>query len=323
MKSLEFKQAGFGLFIHFGLYSVLAGEYGGERCDWTEEWIMSRFRIPIKEYEKLATVFNPIYFNADEIVELAIAAGMKYLVFTAKHHEGFCLFDSNVDGYNSVKASPCKRDFVKEIADACHKRNFPLGLYYSHELDWHEAHGGGYSIEKDCWEGKPWSNLWDFPDKSKKNFAISFEKKTKPQLTELLTNYGKVDLIWCDCPTDITKEQSVELYNMIKSIQPECLVCSRIGVRRIGIGDFGSASDNDLKANAERDWPFEVPLTLNDTWGYKAHDQNWKTPDFIIENLQSINARGGNLLLNIGPDHLGRVPVRSAEILKEIGQKIK
>ncbi len=316
MQTNWFKEAKYGMFIHWGLYSLLAGEYNGEQCDWTEEWIMPRFRIPIKEYEKLTKAFNPIYFNADEIVDLAIEAGMKYLVFTAKHHEGFCMFDTKVDDYNVMQSTPFKRDIVKEIADACHKRNFRFGIYYSHELDWHEPHGGGYSIEKDGWEGKPWSNIWDFPDKSKKDFAVSFERKTKPQIRELLTNYGKVDLIWCDCPTDITVEQSTELYKMIKTLQPECLVCSRIG----HLGDFGSAEDNDLKATAKRDWVFEVPLTLNDTWGYKAFDQNWKTPKFIIENLREINARGGNLLLNIGPDHLGRVPVTSAKILREVGK---
>ena len=142
-------------------------------------------------------------------------------------------------------------------------------------------------------------------------------------MRELLTNYGKVDLIWCDCPVEITAEQSTDLYNMITELQPECLICSRIGVESTGIGDFGSAGDNQLGATATREWVFEVPVTLNDTWGFKSFDQNWKTPEFIVQNLHEINARGGNLLLNIGPDHLGRVPVKSAQILKEVGKILR
>ena len=315
-----FKNAKFGMFIHWGLYSVLAGEYKGQRCDWTEEWIMPKFRIPIKEYEKIATAFNPIYFNAEEWVKLAQDAGMQYMVFTAKHHEGFAMYDSKVDPYNIMQATPFKRDVTKELAEACNKLGMPFGLYYSQELDWHEKHGGGYSIEKDQWEGKPWSNIWDFPNRDEKDFSICFEKKIKPQVKELLTQNGDLALIWFDCPTDITKEQSMELYHMVKQYQPTCLINSRIGN---DVGDYGSAEDNDLKAPNERKILYEIPATLNDTWGYKAFDQNWKSAEEIAENLRELNAREINYLLNVGPDPLGRIPSASADILRAVGKLVK
>ena len=218
-KKTWFKEAKFGMMVHFGLYSLLAGEWKGKRMDMIAEWAQSCFQIPIKEYEQLMQAFNPIFFDADEWCDVAVSAGMKYIVVTTKHHEGFALFDSKVDDFN-VMHTPFKRDIIKELSVACKKRGLKFGIYYSQELDWHEEHGGGYSIEKDSWEGKPWSNIWDFPDRSKKDYAISFEKKTKPQMREILTNYGQVDLIWCDCPTDITEAQSRELYDLIKSLQP-------------------------------------------------------------------------------------------------------
>ena len=217
MKNIDyFKNAKFGLMIHWGLYSVLAGEWNGKRTGYIGEWIMSKFNIPIKEYEKYANAFNPICFDAEEWVLLAKNAGMKYIVITAKHHEGFSMFRSEADKFNIYDATPFKRDPIKELAEACKKHEMKLGLYYSQELDWHEEHGGGYSIEKDQWDGTSWSNNWDFPDNSKKDFSICFEKKIKPQVKELLTNYGDIFLMWFDCPADISVEQSMELYNLVK-----------------------------------------------------------------------------------------------------------
>ena len=314
-----FKEAKYGMFIHWGLYSILAGEYKGERCNYTSEWIMNKFRIPIKEYEKLANVFNPIYFDAEEWVNLAIEFGMKYLVITTKHHEGFSMFCSKVDKYNICDATPFKRDILKELADACHKHNFKFGIYYSQEIDWHEEHGGGYSVESDKWDNKPWSNIWDFPDKNKKDYSICFEKKIKPQVKELLTNYGQIDCIWFDTPADITKEQSLELYNMVKHYQPNCLVNTRIGN---GLGDYGTAEDNKLAEEKSKDL-FEVPATLNDNWGYAAYDQNFKCPTTVYNTLMDLNSRGINYLLNVGPDYLGRIPSKSIEILKKVGSMLK
>lgn len=319
MKDSWFKEAKYGMFIHWGLYSLLAGEYKGERCDWTEEWIMPKFRIPIKEYERLAEAFNPIYFDAKEWVNLAIDAGMKYMVFTTKHHEGFAMYRSKVDKFNIVDATPFKRDVTEELAEACYALGMKMGLYYSQELDWHEEHGGGYSIEKDAWEGKPWSNIWDFTDRAKKNYSICFEKKIKPQVKEILTNYGDIACIWFDCPSDISTEQSVELFNMVRKYQPNCLINTRIGN---GLGDYGTAEDNKLDADKTKAL-FEVPATLNDTWGYKAFDQNFKSADTVYKNLTDLNSKGINYLLNVGPDPLGRIPALSAQILKQVGQKLK
>ncbi len=318
-----FQEAKFGMFIHWGLYSVLGGEYKGKRTNYTGEWIMSKFNIPIKEYEKVAEAFNPIYFDAEEIVKLAVDAGMKYIVFTAKHHEGFAMYHSKVDSFNVIDATPFKRDIVREMGEACRKYNIKFGLYYSHELDWHEEHGGGYSITSDVWDHVSWSNNWDF-DNDKKDFSICFKKKIKPQIKELLTEYGKVDLLWCDCPTDITKEQSQELYDFIKELQPDCLVCSRIGCREYGImGDFGSAADNDLNDQNEHQIMYEIPATLNDTWGYKTFDNNWKSPEEVLKNLREVNSRGINYLLNVGPDYLGRIPLPSVKILREVGRRLR
>ena len=163
-----FKQAKFGMFIHWGLYSLPAGEWKGKRTEYPSEWIMTYNRITIEEYEKLATVFNPIYFDAEEWVKLAKEAGMQYIIFTSKHQEGFCMFKSEVDSYNIVDATPFKRDVVDELAKACRKYGIKLGLYYSQELDFHEEHGGGVHYI-DPWLGCEWANNWDFPDKEKKD----------------------------------------------------------------------------------------------------------------------------------------------------------
>lgn len=309
-----FTDAQYGMMVHFGLYSLLAGEYKGKRMgNIIGEWAMSYFQIPIKEYEKLAEAFNPIYFNADEWTDLAIKAGMKYIVVTSKHHEGFALFHSKVDKYNVVDATPFKRDIIKELADSCHKKGLKFGLYYSQELDWHEEHGGGYSETFETNQGKPWTNRWDFPN-TKKDFSICFRKKTIPQVTEILKNYGQIDLIWFDTPIDITLEQSKELYDLVKKYQPNCLINSRIGN---GMGDYGSAADNGLD-DEKSGFMFEVPATLNDTWGFKSYDQNWKSPETIYANKKALKAKGVNYLLNVGPDGLGRIPAPSIEILLKV-----
>ena len=178
-----FKEAQMGMFIHWGLYSLPAGEWKGKRTEYPSEWVMTYNRIPIKEYEKLAGIFNPIYFDAEEWVKLAKEAGMKYIIFTSKHQEGFCMFKSDVDSYNIVDATPFKRDVVAELAEACRKYDIKLGLYYSQELDFHEEHAGGVNYV-DPWLQCDWANNWDFPDKAKKDLNIFLEKKSKPQISK-------------------------------------------------------------------------------------------------------------------------------------------
>ena len=209
------------------------------------------------------------------------------------------------------------------FAEACQKHGMKLGLYYSQDQDWHEKDGGGYRIP---WvPQRSWTNDWDFPENDKKDYSRVFETKIKTQMKEILTNYGELCLIWCDNPYTMTDEQSLELYEMIRKYQPNALVNSRIGNGR---GDYCSVPDNAVEYDLEEDRKrgftlFECPATLNDTWGYKSFDANWKSADKLFEIKESLNARGINYLLNVGPDHLGRIPAPSIDILHELGNKIR
>lgn len=317
-----FREAGFGMMIHWGLYSILGGEWKGKRMDYIGEWIMSKYEIPNKEYERLADIFNPIYFDADEWVLTAKAAGMKYIVVTSKHHDGFALFHSEVDRYNVVDATPFARDVIKELADACARHGMKLGIYYSQNIDWHEPDGGGYDMRfyhsnnkgVDGDPGMSWDNDWDFPNRAAKNYRICYEKKIKPQVKEILTKYGELCLIWFDTPLDIPEDCSRELVEMVKKYQPNCLVNSRVGN---GMGDYRSMGDNKLPSTATGEL-IEAPITLNHTWGYKSFDNDWKSPERVREIYEKCRLCGANLLLNIGPDHLGRLPAPAVDILKAL-----
>ena len=211
-----FKEAGYGMMVHWGLYSLLAGEYRGRRVKDYSEWAQSYFRIPNAEYGRLAKAFNPVFFDAEEWIRLAKDCGMKYFVITSKHHDGFAMYHSKVDKYNVVDATPFGRDVIAELGEACYKHGLKMGLYYSQDLDWHEPHGGGYLSNHMGNSGTTWDNSWDFPDASKKDFSICFENKIKPQVKEILTGYGDLCLIWFDCPMTLTLEQSRELYDMVR-----------------------------------------------------------------------------------------------------------
>lgn len=323
-----FKQAQYGMMAHWGLYSLLAGEWRGRRVHDYAEWIQSFMPIPNAEYEQLAKCFNPVYFNADEWISLAKDAGMEYFVFTSKHHDGFAMFRSKADPFNVVDATPFKRDVVEELANACAKHGLKFGLYYSQELDWHHPHGGGYTNLSSC-SGVSWDNNWDWPDRSKKDFTICFEEKIKPQVEEILTNYGDLCLIWFDVPHTITPEQSRELFDLVKKHQPDCLINSRLGN---GAYDYVSLGDNEYPQdgpteNADADpnsihgykyspyGLYETPATMNSSWGFKYYDQNWITADAIREKREALKKLGVNYLLNVGPDGLGRIPSFCQEAL--------
>jgi alpha-L-fucosidase len=305
-KRLEwFREARFGMFIHWGLYAVPAGEWKGKLIPGLGEWIMNRAKIPAKEYELLAPRFNPVKFNADEIVRIARDAGMKYIVITSKHHDGFAMYQSKASKYNIVDATPFKRDPLKELAEAAQKAGIKLGFYYSQTQDWYEPDAVG--------------NDWDYPDESKKNFAKYLEEKVKPQVTEILTNYGPIGLIWFDTPRNITKEHSQQLVDLVHKIQPNTLVSGRVGH---GLGDYDSAGDNQITmGNARRIW--ETPVTINDTWGFKRDDTNWKPVPILIRQLVQVISQGGNYLLNIGPTAEGVVPQPSVERLEQVGTWLK
>lgn len=335
-----FKEAQFGMMAHWGLYSLLSGEYKGKRAPHYGEWAQSYFAIPNAEYHQLAKAFNPIFFNADEWIRLAKEAGMKYFVLTSKHHDGFALFHSKCDKFNVVDATPFGRDICAELAEACYKHGLKFGLYYSQELDWAHPDGGGYTNNPEWCDGVSWENSWDFPDKSKKDFSRCFEEKIKPQVKEILTGYGDLCLIWFDVPHTITPDQSLEIYNMVKEYQPNCLINSRLGN---GAFDYVSLGDNEVPDelpkeqldNSKLDMNdisgfkyspyglYETAATLNDTWGFKYFDQDWKNADEILRIKNKLNGMGINYLLNVGPDALGRIPSFSEEILREVGRRLK
>lgn len=295
------RAAKFGLFIHWGLYAIPAGYWKGQAIPGLGEWIMHRARIPVAEYEQLANQFNPTHFDAAAWVALAKAAGQQYIVITAKHHDGFCLFDSHVGDYNIVDASPSRRDVLKELAAECQRQSMRLGFYYSQTQDWHHPDGDG--------------NDWDF-DERKKDFQGYIDSYVKPHVRQLLTDYGPVCLIWFDTPKGITVEQSQSLLDLCRELQPDCLVCGRLGNT---LGDYATARDNQIPAHlrAELDW--ETPATINDTWGYKVDDHNWKSTTELLHKLVDIVSKGGNYLLNVGPTAEGIIPQPSVERLQAMG----
>lgn len=295
------REARFGMFIHWGLYAIPAGEWNGQEIPGIGEWIMKRARIPVKEYEKLAERFNPVKFDAEEWVQLAKDAGMKYIVITAKHHDGFAMYNSPCSNYDIVDATPFKRDPMKELASACEKAGIRFCFYYSHVQDWHHPDGVG--------------NDWDY-DESKKDFTRYLEEKAKPQIKELLTQYGPIGLIWFDTPMNITKNHAQELVDLVNQIQPECIINGRVGHN---LGDYRTMPDNRIPSMpCPFDW--ETPATLNDTWGYKKNDHNWKSPKTVLRLLVDINSKGGNYLLNVGPNAEGVIPDPSVEILRTVGR---
>ena len=326
-----FKEAKYGMMVHWGLYSLLGGEYKGEKVSSYAEWAQTYFRIPNAEYEKLATAFNPVYFNADEWVRFAKECGMKYIVVTSKHHEGFAMFKSRADKFNIVDATPFGRDVMAELAEACYKHDMKLGLYYSQDLDWHEKNGGGYLSNHIPNAGTTWDNSWDFPDEAHKDFTECFENKIMPQVEEILTGYGDLCLIWFDVPMTINESQSRRIYEAVKKYQPNCLINSRLGN---GAYDYVSLGDNEIPDKLEdttgkavdmnsiggfKPSPYglyETAATLNDTWGFSYHDHNWKTPEFIRSTREKLNGMGINYLINVGPDPRGRITADAHRILR-------
>ncbi|MCI0707360.1 MAG: alpha-L-fucosidase [Ignavibacteriae bacterium] len=311
------REARFGLFIHWGLYAVPAGEWNG-KTDYGE-WIRSQAEIPLEEYDKLVPQFNPVQFNAEEWVRMAKAAGMKYIVITSKHHDGFCLFDLKVTDYD-VMSTPFKRDIIKELSDACKKEGIAFCVYYS-IMDWHHPD----YLPRRGWEKQ------EEPSKEKFDQYVAYMKR---QLKELIENYGPLGVLWFDGEWEQTEygwsaERGIDLYNYVRSLQPSIIVNNRVGVGRSGMqgftregefgGDFGTP-EQEVPAMGLPGVDWESCMTMNRHWGYNKHDDDWKSGPELIRTLTDIASKGGNYLLNIGPTAEGTFPPESIERLRSIGQ---
>ncbi len=305
----------FGMFIHFGVYSKYAGMYKGKKQSFgSAEWIMRFEEIPLAEYQKTAYEFVPDLGWAEELAKEAKKVGVKYAVLTTKHHDGFCLFESNYSVYNSYHFNG--RDLVKEYVDAMRKEGIKPGFYYSHTLDWAERDGAGQVNLAFCGREAKNDNYWDYPDREQKDFSRYFYGKCMPQVKELLENYGDVYLLWFDFAHDITIEQSRELYELVKEKQPQCLVNSRIAH---GYGDYNSLGDNTIPT-VSIGVPNECLITLNHNWGYCSHDNDWKTPEEIIGMLARCTSGQSTLLMNVGPMASGKLPEETSKILSVVGK---
>ncbi|MBN1559650.1 alpha-L-fucosidase [candidate division KSB1 bacterium] len=303
------REARFGLFIHWGLYAIPAGEWKGERIPGISEWIMLRAQIPLAEYEALAQQFNPVKYDADAWVRLAKEAGMKYIVITSKHHDGFAMFHSKVSPYNIVDATPFDRDPLKELAEACARHGLKLGFYHSQAQDWNHP-GGSY-------RGYPNEPHWD-KTMQRVPFEQYIEEKAYPQVKEILSNYGDIAIMWWDTPIGMT-EAMAEKLNSLLELQPGIIANNRL--YGPWPGDFSTPEQHIPPTGLDYDW--ETCMTMNTSWGYKWYDDDWKSTETLIQYLADIASKGGNFLLNVGPTAEGEIPQPSIERLKGVGAWMK
>lgn len=307
-----FREARFGMFIHWGLYAIPAGRWDGKEVPGIGEWIMNRASIPVADYKALAPKFNPTQFSAETIVGLAKQAGMKYIVITSKHHDGFAMFDSKADPFNIVQATPFKRDPLKELAAECRKQGIKFGFYYSQDQDWTAPGGAAYKTG----DHQPPTFHWDPAQNGV--FSDYLRKKCLPQLKELLANYGEYPaIIWFDTPTkDMTPELAGEIVSVLNQ-HPKLIWNNRLG------GGYQGDTETPEQYIPARGYPgrdWESCMTMNDTWGYKQDDHNFKSTETLLRNLIDIASKGGNYLLNIGPMASGEVPEEEVVRLKEVGK---
>lgn len=312
------RDARFGMFIHWGAYATPAGVYKGEPVPGIGEWIMNRAQIPIPEYEVFVAQFNPVQFDAEEWVRIAKDAGMKYIIITSKHHDGFGIWDSQVSNYDIMDAAPFERDVLKELADAARKEGIRLGFYHS-IMDWHHPDAQSIHFPK-----------YNDREKSNPDFPRYVEEYLKPQIKELIENYDPA-VLWFDGEwvPEWTHEMGLDMYTFVRSLKPDILINNRVDKGRQGMegmdrsdmdyaGDFGTPEQNIPKGAVALAW--ESCMTMNDTWGFKSNDHNWKSAETLIHNLVDIAAKGGNFLLNVGPTAEGLIPQPSVERLAEMGE---
>jgi alpha-L-fucosidase len=311
------RDARFGLFIHWGLYAVPAGEWKGNTTH--GEWIRQTAEIPLETYDKFLQQFNPVQFDAAAWVRLAKEAGMKYIVITSKHHDGFGLWDSKQTDFD-ILSTPFQRDILKELAAACKEQDIQLCFYHS-IMDWHHP---------DYLPRRPW-------EKDRSTAGANFSNYItymKSQLKELLTNYGKIGIVWFDGEWEPTwtHEMGMDLYKYVKSLQPGIIINNRVDKGRQGMqgltrageyaGDYGTP-EQEIPATGVPGVDWESCMTMNNNWGYNSHDNNWKSPEDLVHKLIDIASKGGNFLLNVGPTAEGVFPNASIERLKAIGSWMK
>lgn len=309
-----FRNAKFGMFIHWGLYSELEGSYNGHTMpdksfkngnSWYAEWIQMRLEVPAEEYQAIKNRFNPTGYNAEQWVIEAKNAGIRYIVITSKHHDGFALWDSKVSDFD-IMSTPYKKDLLKQFVDACKKHDMKYGFYYSHWLDWEHPQGALPN----------WVMVR--PDKE---FQRYWKEKALPQVKELLTKYDP-DLLWFDTwgeDCHITPERRDELISLVRKHSKKCLINGRICFNNPGENiDFLEMGDNAYPDEI-MDRPWQTPATMQESWGYHAKDFHWKSANELLGYLVYSTSRGGNYLLNVGPKGDGTFPIPTVRRLREIG----
>lgn len=314
-----FDNARFGMFIHWGAYSPLSGTWDSVKYQGYGEHIQRMAKIPNPVYrEKVVGTFNPVKFNADEWVRMAKDAGMAYLVFTAKHHDGFAMYHSKVSGYNIIDATPFGRDPMRELKDACRKSGLKFGVYYSQAFDWGEENAPGNDWDFDNPGGDKllggadwWETRTDFIPKSKQ----FVDKKVIPQLMEIIYNY-QPDLIWFDTPHKLPEEENLRILAAVRQADPDIVINGRAVER---CGDYASTWDRPAEF-FERDGYWEAIPTTNNSFAYNENDTIYKPASHFIRLLAKAAARGGNILMNIGPRGDGSIDSRDVQTLQEIGK---
>ena len=301
-----FDDGNYAMFIHWGIYSNIGNKWKDSTYYGISEWIMNprRANIPVDEYMAEAKNFNPVNFDAKAIAQLAKDAGMKYVVVTSKHHDGFAMYNSKSNDFNIVKATPFARDPMKELSKACKELGLGFGFYYSHNQDWTFPGGnGGPKVNE---KGK------------EVDFDYYFKKKCLPQVKEIVTEYGDIAMVWFDTPGNMEKKYVAELVDVVRKHQPNAMISGRAGH---GLGDYKSLGDMNIPvANIAGLW--ETVDVTNDSWGYAWYDQNWKSPKRILKSIISTVARGGTYMLNVGPAPDGSIPTEAQESLRASGEWI-
>lgn len=324
-----YRDAKYGAFIHFGVYSMLAGKYEGKVSGGGySEWIRKSMKIRPKDYHAVAAKFNPSEFDADEWATLFKGSGMKYVVITAKHHDGFALFDSEVSDFNIVDHTPFKRDIIKELSEACHRQGLKFGVYYSHAKDWDEPDATGPLMTKDIRNLHP-----NLPKDFKADQDAYFDRKSLPQVEELLTNY-KVDLIWFDTPHAMTPERAKRFSDLVWKLNPDCLINSRILLKAndvvtqesLNYFDFGSLRDKEVPPVPPAPGAIyvESPDSVSSSYGYKAHGKHhYHSEQEMVDRLVHTVCNGGNYLLNNGPMGNGKIDPEAVRLYGVVGEWLK